>query len=191
MFDTVKGLVCLIHTKHNYPITHLPSYFLKISPIFRNMLQPNIIFREAKIPDIKQIQKVRHSVKENTLSNPDLVTDKDCEVFLTIRGKGWVCEINHQIVGFSIVDLRDNNIWALFIDPAFENKGIGKNLHNLMLSWYFTQTKQKVWLGTAPNTRAEQFYTKMGWTKKGTVNKGEVKFEMTFAEWKQLSNPTN
>jgi GNAT superfamily N-acetyltransferase len=150
------------------------------------MPQPNIIFRDATIPDIPQIQRVRHSVKENTLSDPALVTDKDCEVFLTIRGKGWVCEIGHQIVGFSIVDKWENNIWALFVHPAFESKGIGKKLHNLMVDWYFTQTKHAVWLGTAPNTRAEQFYAKMGWAKKGAVNKGEVKFEMTFAKWEQL-----
>ena len=44
--------------------------------------------REAQIEDIKQIQKVRNAVKENTLSNPDLVTDEDCAAFLTVRGKG-------------------------------------------------------------------------------------------------------
>jgi len=70
--------------------------------------------REAKIADIKQIQIIRNSVKENTLSNPDLVTDKDGEEFITVRGKGWVCEFEEQIVGFAIVDLKENNIWALF-----------------------------------------------------------------------------
>jgi len=71
-------------------------------------------YREANISDIKQIQRVRHSVKENILSNPDLVTDEDCKDFITIRGKGWVCEIDELIVGFAVADLRDNNIWALF-----------------------------------------------------------------------------
>lgn len=76
--------------------------------------------REAKINDIKQIQIIRNSVKENTLSNPNIVTDKDCEEFITLRGKGWVCEIDNKIVGFAIADLKENNIWALFIDPLFE-----------------------------------------------------------------------
>jgi len=53
-----------------------------------------MIFREATIEDIGQIQIVRNSVKENPLSNPDLVTDKDCEVFMFQRGKGWICEID-------------------------------------------------------------------------------------------------
>jgi len=76
--------------------------------------------REASIDDIKEIQLVRNSVKENTLSNPQLVTDDTCKEFITIRGKGWVCEINNKIVGFSIVDLKDHNIWALFVKPEFE-----------------------------------------------------------------------
>jgi hypothetical protein len=42
----------------------------------------NIIIREAQPEDIPQIQIVRNSVKENTLSDPGLVTDKDCEEFL-------------------------------------------------------------------------------------------------------------
>ena len=147
-----------------------------------------MIFREANITDIPQIQIVRNSVKENTLSNPDLVTDDDCVEFLTVRGKGWVCEINNQIVGFAIADLKDNNIWALFLHPAFEKKGIGRQLHKIMLDWYFTQTKNKVWLGTAFNTRAEQFYRKAGWTEVGTHGAKEIKFEMTFEQWQQVSD---
>lgn len=139
--------------------------------------------REAQINDIKQIQIVRNAVTENVLSNPNLVTDEDCEEFMTVRGKGWVCEMNHTIVGFSIVDLKENNIWALFLSPEHEKKGIGKQLHDVMLNWYFEQTSDTVWLGTSPNTRAEEFYRKAGWVEIGTHGKGEIKFEMTYANW--------
>lgn len=142
--------------------------------------------REANIHDIKQIQIVRNSVTENTLSDPNLVTDEDCKEFITIRGKGWVCEINNEIVGFSIVDLKDNNIWALFLRPEFEKQGIGRQLHDIMLDWYFNQTVNSVWLGTSPNTRAEKMYRKFGWTEIGTHGKREIKFEMTYNEWKSI-----
>lgn len=148
-----------------------------------------MIIREAKIEDIKQIQKVRNSVTENTLSNPNLVTDENCEEFITLRGKGWVSVINDQIVGFAIVDLIENNIWALFLDPNFEKKGIGQQLHKKMLDWYFTQTKKTVWLGTAFNTRAEKFYKKAGWTAVGTNGPKEIKFEMTYYDWTTTLNP--
>jgi len=74
-----------------------------------------------------------------------LVTDADCEEFLTQRGRGWVCKIDGNIMGFSIVDLKENNIWALFLMPEFEEKGIGKALHRLMMDWYVNQTKK--WFG--------------------------------------------
>ena len=108
--------------------------------------------------------------------------DNECEEFLTVRGKGWVCEIENEIVGFSIVDLKDHNIWALFLRPEFEKKGIGRKLHDIMLDWYFEQTKTNVWLGTSPFTRAETFYRKAGWKEIGTHGKDEIKFEMTFEE---------
>jgi GNAT superfamily N-acetyltransferase len=139
--------------------------------------------REANLADIQQIQCIRNSVTENTLSDPNLVTDEDCAAFITVRGKGWVCEIEHKMVGFAIADLKENNIWALFLHPQFEKKGIGQLLHNTMLDWYFTQTKEKVWLGTAFNTRAEKFYRKAGWKEVGTHGINEIKFEMTYKDW--------
>ncbi len=142
-----------------------------------------MIIREATTDDIKQIQMVRNSVTENTLSDPGLVTDEDCKAFIMERGKGWVCEIDKQIVGFAIADLKANNIWALFLNPEFEGKGIGQLLHKTMLDWYFAQTKDKIWLGTAFNTRAEKFYRKAGWTEAGTHGDKEIKFEMTYENW--------
>ena len=147
-----------------------------------------MIFRKALINDIPQIQIVRNEVKENVLSDPSLVTDKDVEDFITRRGKGWVCEIDNRIVGFAIADLQDNNIWALFIQPEYEGKGIGKKLHDDMLDWYFNQNKETVWLGTTPRTRAESFYRKAGWRETGTHGKEELRFEMTVSEWKSKAN---
>ncbi|MEO7767663.1 MAG: GNAT family N-acetyltransferase [Ferruginibacter sp.] len=141
-------------------------------------------FREALKSDIKQIQVVRNSVKENMLSNPALVSDTDCEEFLFIRGKGWVCILEETVVGFSIVDLKEKNIWALFVHPDHSSKGIGKKLHQLMLNWFFEQTKDTVWLGTSPGTRAEIFYRLMGWREVGKHGEKETKFEMSYEMYK-------
>jgi GNAT superfamily N-acetyltransferase len=146
-------------------------------------------FRIATTRDISQIQEVRHSVSENILSDPRLVTDEDCAEYLTNRGRGWVCVLDDKIVGFAIADLTGKNIWALFVRPEFEKKGIGKKLHELMMDWYFSQPVEMVWLGTAPGTRAEAFYKKAGWREAGLHGKGELKFEMSRAEWKEASSP--
>lgn len=142
-----------------------------------------MIFRTANFSDIKQIQVVRHLVKENTLSNPDLVPDKDVAYYISEKGKGWVCEVNGQVVGFSIIDLLEKSVWALFVDPEFAEKGIGKELHRLMMDWYFEQTKDKVVLGTSPNTRAARFYVLQGWSAVGSYSNGELKFEMSYDTW--------
>jgi GNAT superfamily N-acetyltransferase len=171
----VVALPCLITKNYAIFISNLPT------PI----KFPAMIIREATLADIPQIQLVRNAVKENRLSNPNLVTDEDCREFLFARGKGWVCDIETQVVGFSIADLKEKNVWALFVDPMFEKRGIGRRLHDTMLNWYFSQTQAGIWLGTAPGTRAAAFYRESGWKETGTHGKGEIRFEMSFEEWKQ------
>jgi GNAT superfamily N-acetyltransferase len=144
-----------------------------------------MIFREATVADIPQVQIVRNAVKENMLSNPALVPDSDVEDYITRRGKGWVCGIDHVIVGFAIVSVTDNNVWALFVQPGYDKKGIGRKLHDVMMDWYFSQTDKMIWLSTAPGTRAESFYRKAGWKETGVYGKGEIKFEMTADDWKK------
>ncbi|PVY38864.1 GNAT family N-acetyltransferase [Pontibacter virosus] len=142
-----------------------------------------MLFREATTLDIPQLQIIRHSVKENILSDPTKVTDELCARYLTKRGKGWVCEVDNQIVGFSIVDLQEHNVWALFLLPEFEGQGIGKQLHRIMLDWYFQQTTKILWLGTDPGTRAEHFYRRQGWRETGIHSRSEIKFEMRYSDW--------
>ncbi len=142
-----------------------------------------MIFREAIITDITQMQIVRNAVKENVLSNPDLVKDIDYVDYIVTRGKGWIGEIDNTIVGFAICDLVDENIWALFVHPNFDKRGIGKTLHKLMIDWYFTQGKELCWLSTEPNSRAEKFYEMQGWKVVGVYGKGETKFEITKLGW--------
>lgn len=149
-------------------------------------MQSEILYREALVSDIPQIQVVRHAVKENTLSDPSLVPDSDVEDYIINRGKGWVSEVNGSITGFAIASIRDNNIWALFLLPEYENKGIGKQLHNLMMDWYFSQTHETVWLSTGIATRAEKFYKLQGWEEAGPYGNKETKFIMTCEKWKSL-----
>ena len=146
-----------------------------------------MLIREASISDIGEIQLVRNSVRENTLSDPTLVTNEDCADYLTNRGKGWVCVVEGQIVGFAIVSIQDHNVWALFLMPEFEMRGIGRRLHDRMIDWYFSQTEADLWLSTSPNTRAEKFYRAAGWKHTGMHGK-EFKFEMSHSHWKKLKS---
>jgi GNAT superfamily N-acetyltransferase len=114
-----------------------------------------------------------------------LVTDADYEDYINRRGKGWICQMGDMITGFAIVSLTDNNVWALFVKPGYDKQGIGRQLHDLMIDWYFEQTNTAIWLSTAPGTRAEGFYHKAGWTPTGISPTGEIIFEMTEKKWKR------
>jgi GNAT superfamily N-acetyltransferase len=144
--------------------------------------------REAEVEDIVQIQSVRHAVRENVLSDPGLVSDEDCKEYITKRGKGWVCEWEDKVVGFSIVDLIDHNVWALFVRPEFEKQGIGRRLFDTMIGWYFEQSHHNLWLSTSPGTRAEQFYRRAGWKDVGTQGPVEIRFELSYNQWSGQNN---
>jgi GNAT superfamily N-acetyltransferase len=143
-----------------------------------------MIFREATAADIRGMHVVRVAVLENRLSDPALITPQDYEEFIIRRGKGWVCENNNTIVGFAIVDMQDHNVWALFVQPGSDGNGIGRTLHDTMMDWYFNQTDTTIWLGTAPGTRAEQFYRTAGWKEAGMHGK-EIRFEMSAGEYRK------
>jgi GNAT superfamily N-acetyltransferase len=140
-------------------------------------------FREALLTDIPQMMEVRQAVKENPLSNPALITTPDYENYLSERGKGWVCEMDGKVAGFAIGDLVKNNVWALFVEPAYEGQGIGRELLILLLDWYYSKTTDTIWLSTAPNTRAANFYRSFGWKEAGLLPNGELKFELTAEDW--------
>jgi ribosomal protein S18 acetylase RimI-like enzyme len=140
-------------------------------------------FREALITDIPQMSVVRLAVKENALSNPGKITEQDYEEHLSKRGKGWVCEENGKVVGFAIGDLEKHNIWALFVQPEYEGQGIGRDLLISLLDWYYGETRETIWLSTAPDTRAADFYRSFGFKETGKLPNGELKFELTADDW--------
>jgi GNAT superfamily N-acetyltransferase len=132
-------------------------------------------FRRATSADIDAIFVVRFAVKENKLSNPARVTREMCEDYLDKLGRGWVCEIDDQIVGFSYAAKADHSIWALFVLPEFEGRGIGKTLLNLATDWLFEIGAERVILSTEASTRADRFYVAQGWTR-GEMKDEEVRF---------------
>ncbi|MFM9986813.1 MAG: GNAT family N-acetyltransferase [Flavobacteriales bacterium] len=145
-------------------------------------------FREAIVRDIPAIQSIRNSVAENLINDPLLISDERCADFLENKGKGWICEVDGYPVGFAIADLQGKSVWALFVRPEFENRGIGKKLHTLMLNWYFSQSNEHLWLSTEESSRAELFYCLNGWTSVGMPNEQMVEFKMTRENWASQSS---
>lgn len=133
-----------------------------------------MIYREANLEDINALSEVRLSVKENALSNPNRITFEMYQRYLTEIGKGWLYEEKGKVIGFSVACVEDFSIWALFIQPEFEGKGIGTKLLNLATKWLFESGASNISLTTAVNTRADNFYERSGWTRGAIGSDGEV-----------------
>jgi GNAT superfamily N-acetyltransferase len=133
-------------------------------------------FREARLHDIPAIREIRSAVKENMLSDPERVPASMVADYLTTLGKGWVCELDDRVVGFSFAASRSRSIWALFVLPGNEGQGIGKQLLRLASDWLFDNGAGKVVLSTAPNTRADGFYRSQGWIRGELLANGEIAY---------------
>lgn len=123
------------------------------------------------------MHEIHLSVQENVLSDPARITYDDTREMITRRGRGWVFEVDDRIAGFAVADHSRRNIWALFVAPQFEGRGIGHALHDAMVNWLFEMGPAPIWLTTEPGSRAERFYRAAGWQCTGAVESGEVHFE--------------
>jgi GNAT superfamily N-acetyltransferase len=134
--------------------------------------------RLATIEDYAAMHAIRMAVRENVLSNPESITIDDYQEMIESRGRGWICEIGDEPVGFAVGDLGQCNIWALFVRPGCEGRGIGRGLHDVMVEWMFANGAQRLWLSTDPGTRAERFYVRAGWQHCGVTAQGEAIYEL-------------
>ncbi|MBV1775953.1 GNAT family N-acetyltransferase [Burkholderiaceae bacterium DAT-1] len=121
---------------------------------------------------------IRLLVKENVLRDPGKVTRGMYADYLDKLGRGWVCESDGVIIGFSYAAKADASIWALFVHPDHEGKGAGKALLKLATDWLFAEGATKVTLGTTANTRADSFYLAQGWQRGEMLNAVEVGFTL-------------
>lgn len=131
--------------------------------------------RLATLDDIPAMHRVRLAVRENALLDPSRVQPADYAALLTGSGRGWVALVGDRLVGFGIANAANRNVWALFVDPGFEGRGIGRQLHDELLDWLFGLSSEPAWLTTEPGSRAEQFYRVAGWQETGWEPGGDLR----------------
>lgn len=139
------------------------------------MTQTAFVVRTAIRDDMASLWAVRYSVSENTLTR-GRISDDELRRSIEEDGRGWVAEEDGHIVGFAI-GLRSGNVWALFVRPEAEGRGIGSALHEAMLEWFSGQGIARLWLSTGSNTRARRFYEARGWQYAGKCGADEVRLE--------------
>ena len=129
----------------------------------------SVSFREMERRDIMDCFKVRTATHENRFSLEGLkkagITEESVAKMLATTCKGWVCEADGQIVGFSMGNQSNGEFWAVAVLPAYEGRGIGKKLAESAQEWLWASGCAEIWLWTSSDTstRAYRLYKKIGW----------------------------
>lgn len=139
--------------------------------------------RAASPDDIPAMHRIRLAVQENRLGDPLRVRPEDYRSRLMPAGIGFVAESGGRTVGFAVADVELSTIWALFVDPGFERRGVGRRLHDALVSAMFAAGASELHLSTDPATRAERFYRAAGWAPAGETVGAEVCYRLTRDCW--------
>lgn len=139
-----------------------------------------ISIRQALISDINSIFDVRTSVIENHLSREEMyqmgITESLVTDMIQNSPCAWVAVDNKIVVGFSMILLNEGCLFAAFVLPEYENKGIGRELVMLAEKELFKH-HQIIWLETEKNSRAVKFYKHLGWGNETDIDDFDIRLE--------------
>ena len=126
--------------------------------------------RQIELSDIAALFRVRVATDQNCLSLDQLaslgITETSVREKLLGSYKGWLCEVEGEVVGFAIGDRATGELWVIAVLPAYIRQGIGGALLDRVDNWLFSQGCRELWLTTGIDTslRAYSFYRKHGGT---------------------------
>lgn len=139
-----------------------------------------LTIRPATAADVPGLFEVRTSVVENALTLAELaelgITPASIADMIAQAACAWVADEDGRIVGFSMVDLDEGALFAAFVLPSHEGRGIGRRLVRPAEAALF-QRHPVAWLETAGMSRAAGFYRHLGWGNERTVGGGDVRLE--------------
>jgi GNAT superfamily N-acetyltransferase len=147
----------------------------------------NPVFRRAVIADIPAMARIRLAVTENVLRDPTRITVEMYEDYLEKLGRGWVAESAGEIVAFCYADKINASIWALFVKPGHEGRGLGKALLVRAVDWLFETGHERVHLTTGADTRADRFYAAQGWTR-NPAGASDIGYSLTRRQLIEMDN---
>jgi GNAT superfamily N-acetyltransferase len=135
------------------------------------------MIRKAIRADYPRISEIRLSVRENCLARSKYEAVDRTAAWIFDNAAFWVWEEDGAVQGFSAADPRNGEIFALFIHPAYEGRGIGRALLPLSCQILRDSGYKVATLTTAPGTRAERLYRRDGWMEIGRDDDGQTIFE--------------
>ena len=141
-----------------------------------------LTLRPATAADVPAIFDIRTSVGENAITLEKLaavgITPASVTATLGKSRHGWVMvnAADNEVVAFSMVDVDENKVLALFTRPGWEDRGCGSALLDAATAYLFTRGATQVWLTTGSDTPAAKFYRRRGWIESGKIEPSDVRF---------------
>ncbi len=142
-----------------------------------------VTLRSAAPSDVDALFEVRCSVAENHQSREELAElgITPASVARMIQGGDYItliAELGGEPVGFTMVEVSENYLFACFVRPAFENRGIGRALMEQTEEELMRRGVTSIWLSTGaePDLRAVGFYENLGWSRDGFLDDGQIRF---------------
>lgn len=138
------------------------------------------LVRPATVADVDAMFRVRTSVRENTLTLDELaeigVTPAAIATAIQSAPCAWVAKADGEVLGFAMVDLDTACLFAAFVLPGHEGRGIGTALIRTCEAALF-ERHPVAWLETAGHSRAAGVYRHLGWGGEVDVGDGDVRME--------------
>lgn len=141
-----------------------------------------MLLRHAITADVEALFDVRTSVNQNHLSREQLaelgITPAALAEVINQSPCAWVVEVDGVTVGFSMVDFETGELFALFVRPEFEGRGVGRLLLQTAEASLF-KSHEVIWLVTDKNddVRANRIYQHSGWYQAANVDSRDVRYE--------------
>ena len=143
-----------------------------------------IRIRPAVATDVETLFEIRCSVRENHQSREELAELGITPATVTemIEGGDFSCliaKIENQPVGFAMAEYKAGYLFALFVRPEAENRGVGSALLRETENLLSQIGVKKAFLltGADESLRAVGFYKKWGWQIAEKLTDGQLRFD--------------
>lgn len=145
-----------------------------------------IVIRTATLDDIDTLFAIRTSVVQNHLSREQMtdlgITPLGLAQSIREATCVWIAEVEGKPAAFSMVDLEAGEVFAMFVLPAYEGRGLGRRLMAVAEAALF-EHHDTLYLITdgRDSIRANGFYQRLGWSVVDRVDGDDVRYEKSRA----------